>query len=35
MIKTPSNLCLQLLKEAWGDDAEKDITFPILLRVGR
>ncbi|WP_316802557.1 class I SAM-dependent methyltransferase [Pedobacter nototheniae] len=33
--KNPIEFVFTALKEAWGDDAEKDITFPILLRVGR
>ncbi|MCZ4243346.1 class I SAM-dependent methyltransferase [Pedobacter punctiformis] len=33
--KNPIEFVFTELKEAWGDDALKDITFPILLRVGR
>ena len=33
--RNPLEYMLTELKEAWGDDAEKDVRFPILLRVGR
>ncbi|MBO9676233.1 MAG: class I SAM-dependent methyltransferase [Sphingobacteriaceae bacterium] len=33
--RNPLEYLFTELKEAWGDDAEKDVHFPILLRVGR
>lgn len=33
--RNPLEYMLTELKEAWGDDAEKDVHFPVLLRVGR
>ncbi|PWS27723.1 SAM-dependent methyltransferase [Pedobacter yonginense] len=33
--RNPLEYMLTELKMAWGDDAEKDVIFPILLRVGR
>jgi len=32
--RNPLEYVLTELKEAWGDDAEKDVRFPVLLRVG-
>ena len=33
--RNPLEYVLTELKEAWGDDAEKDVRFPVLLRVGK
>jgi len=33
--RNPLEYMFTELKEAWGDDAEKDVHFPILLRVGK
>ena len=33
--RNPLEYLITELKEAWGDDAEKEVRFPILLRVGR
>ncbi|MDO7743273.1 MAG: class I SAM-dependent methyltransferase [Pedobacter sp.] len=33
--KNPLELVMSDLKAAWGADAEKEITFPVLLRVGK
>ena len=33
--KNPLELVMSDLKTAWGADAEKEITFPVLLRVGK
>ncbi|WP_412466937.1 class I SAM-dependent methyltransferase [Pedobacter sp. KLB.chiD] len=33
--RNPLEYMVTELKEAWGDDAEKDVHFPVLLRVGR
>lgn len=33
--RNPLEYMFTELKEAWGNDAEKDVHFPILLRVGR
>lgn len=33
--RNPLEYMFTELKEAWGDDAEKDVHFPVLLRVGR
>jgi len=33
--RNPLEYLLTELKEAWGDDAEKDLRFPILLRIGK
>jgi len=33
--RNPLEYLITELKEAWGDEAEKEVRFPILLRVGR
>ena len=33
--RNPLEYLMTELKDAWGDDAEKEVRFPILLRVGR
>lgn len=33
--RNPLEYVMTELKEAWGDDAEKDVCFPLLLRVGK
>ncbi|GGE55838.1 methyltransferase family protein [Pedobacter psychrotolerans] len=33
--RNPLEYVMTELKEAWGDDAEKDVRFPVLLRVGK
>lgn len=33
--RNPLEYMLTELKEAWGDEAEKEVHFPILLRIGR